>query len=130
MISININQASEIIAKVLLSVKKEGVLKAHFIWDINTNEPSVFDTDELYRHNVAMHKELGINHYKSIPVGDMILRRMKVASAVILVFRDEDPNVFLTNCLNQKGEYVFDLFGLAFGYAPANCEFTIVEVTF
>ena len=130
MIFIDINQASEMIAEILLAEKRDGIKHAYFTLDIMSNGPIIFDTTEMYHLNVADYKKLCIHHSKSIPASAKILKCMKVASAVIHVFRDKDPTAVLTNYINQRGEYQVDLLGVAFGYMPANCEFTVIEVTF
>jgi hypothetical protein len=119
-----------VIAEFLKTEKGDGVKHAYYVSDMQHNAPVVFDTSEQYHQNIANYKKSNVHYNRTIDVDTEVKKNMNVAKAVIHVFRDKDPKIKLTNSFNIFGEFVVDQFGIAFGYLPADCEFTIVEITF
>jgi hypothetical protein len=109
--------------------KTDGVKHAYYVWDYNQNGVIAFDTPALFQLNVDRYKSQNVLFSKKVAVPETTLQEMGVRSATIHVFRDINPNSVLTEFL-KNGVVKLDYCGIAFGYVPAKCEVTIIEVEF
>ena len=109
--------------------KTDGVKHAYYVWDYNQNGVITFDTQALFQLNIDRYKAQNVLFSKNVAVTDATIRDMGVRTATIHVFRDVDPEVVLTEFVND-GVVQLDYCGIAFGYMPARCEVAIIEVEF
>jgi hypothetical protein len=129
-ITINLLQAAIVIKNILAQERNSGITHAYYTWDATINAPVAFDTEEMFRINVANYALRGIHFAHTIEVDETTTTQMNVSKITINVFRDVDPNAILTNYVNVHGEFITDVFAMALGLFPADCQATIIEVTF
>ena len=127
---INLLEASVDIKNFLDQERLSGIKHAYYTWDAITNAPFVFDTEEIFRINVANYARHGVHFTHKIDVDETTTTHMNVSKMSIHVYRDEDQNAIRTNCANARGESVVDVFSMTLGFFPADCQVTIIEVTF
>jgi len=110
--------------------KSDGIQKAYYVWDYNMNGVVAFDSLALFQFNVQRYNQQNVFFNKHIVVPPKTLQSMDVTKAKIHVFRNADPKQVLTEFIDANGLLNLDYCGYAFGYFPAQCEITIIEVDF
>jgi hypothetical protein len=128
--TVDLLQAAIVIKNFLEQEKNSGITHAYYTWDATINAPVAFDTEEIFHLNVANYALRGVHFTHTIEVDSTTTTRMNVSKMTIHVFRDEDLNAVLTNYINAHGEFITDVFAMALGFFPADCQATIIEVTF
>ena len=124
---INLLPGINIVRQLLSDDKNNGVKHAYYVWDYNQNGVLAFDTEAQFQLNVERYKKQDVHFSKLLTVEAATQRSMGVTKATIHVFRDANPNSVLTE-FEINGVVQLDYCGVAFGYMPASCEMTVIEI--
>ena len=122
---VNFEEFRNHLKKTIREEKKAGNKKIFLFTHIQLNQWQIMDTNEEYKEQVDFYEKQGITLSKTIDKNE-VAKSFGASGCRLHVFRKEGGT--LQRCVNRKGEFVIDSVSCAFGYMPADCEFTIAEI--
>lgn len=111
--------------------KEDGLTSANYFFHNEIQEIQALDTQEQINDFIELYEKQKILFYKDIIIDVEVCEKMGIKSGIIKVYRHEDIHYNLNMCYDKKRDIpIVDYVAVSFGYLPAHCETTIVQVKF